>query len=105
MTVVLPADGATIEIGRATLTGGDRLPSHPAEFAELVAVEAGQLTLSAQDGGTWIMANPNAGAMRTDGATVSAGGAFIDAESAIGSYAAKSDETVLVLAIVSVASV
>jgi predicted ester cyclase len=94
----LPVGEATVAIGRAVLAPGAAFPSHQVGVAEVVAVEAGALVVTAEDGAAWVTSAPPAGTHRADAQTVLAGeGVFVEAGTAAGYRAADGAPLALVV--------
>jgi predicted SnoaL-like aldol condensation-catalyzing enzyme len=80
----LPRGEVRVAIGRATLAAWANLPAHQVGVAELIAVEAGDLTLTTTGGTTWASTGPTDGTRRVETARLPAGGgALVGAEATV----------------------
>jgi predicted SnoaL-like aldol condensation-catalyzing enzyme len=74
LTANLPSGDVVIAIGRAALAAWTVLPAHVVDVAELIAVEEGDLALSASGGEAWVSNGPMSGMRDADSAGLPPGG-------------------------------
>jgi hypothetical protein len=96
-TVMAPAPGVTVAFGRAVLAPGTSLPTHRVNATELIAVETGALTMTADENGAWIDPGEGVAGGWANAAEISAGGSAVAEEESVVGYRAEGETPVSVL--------
>ncbi|HEY7033908.1 MAG TPA: hypothetical protein VH482_21400, partial [Thermomicrobiales bacterium] len=95
---ILPADRATVTIGRIALTPGAAVARHRVANAELAVVESGSVALTVTDGHAWEREAPDASINQmADSPLPSGAGIALDAGATVAYRPAGSEQVTMLL--------